>query len=428
VKRPSFSGFSVLDMEEPESDLPRTERLNGRDYNVYLLRLVQLFPLQAGTFELESMQVDNTVRFIRESVTRDQQSFNGLLRALGEEGLPPGAWVRETVSLSSAPATVTVKPLPAEGQPADFSGAVGQFRLRSAFSADAFVQGQAYRMDVTLEGSGNHTMTVAPEINWSPAWEHFEPDVRDSLRRDRSPVSGSKTYTIPFTPRQAGRHFLPAAHFSYFDPVAGKYVQLHTDSLQADVLAATTPTVSATGIDNEHTDAIGAQDGTKKFWMIPALVALGLALAGMAWWISRKSTQPTVQPVQTLESFPEEAPAPVTQLSLFPEKHSLATARGFMVMQDAPHFYQELLRVIRAVLAERYGIEALQSGAFAADALRSRFPGSTLPGDLHRLVERCQMAIYAPLADPDEMEGDYRLAEQILETLQAAPRGPNSLP
>jgi hypothetical protein len=427
VKRPSFSGFSVLDMEEPESDLPRTERLNGRDYNVYLLRLVQLFPLQPGTFELESMQVDNTVRFIRESATRNQQSFNDLLRAFGEEGLPPGAWVRETVSLSSAPATVTVKPLPVEGQPADFSGAVGQFRLRSVFSADSFVQGQAYRMDITLEGSGNHTMTSAPGVSWSSAWEHFEPDVRDSLRRDRSPVSGSKTYSIPFSPRQSGRHFLPAAHFAYFDPDTGKYVQLHTDSLLAVVRAASAPMASETDNAREPVDAISVQPETKKFWMIPAFVALGLALAGMAWWISRKARQQSALPAQRLESFPEEAPAPVTQLSLFPAKHSLAAARSFMVMQDAPNFYRELLRIMRAVLAERYGIEALQSGASVAEALQSRFPGSTLPADLHRLLDRCQMAIYAPLADPDEMEGDFRMAEQMLDTLQAAPGGPAPL-
>jgi hypothetical protein len=427
VKRPSFSGFSVLDMEEPESDLPRTERLNGRDYNVYLLRLVQLFPLQPGTFELESMQVDNTVRFIRESATRNQQSFNELLRALGEEGLPPGAWVRETVNLSSAPATVSVKPLPAEGQPADFTGAVGQFRLRVNYSANSFVQGQAYRMDVRVEGSGNHTMTVAPEVSWSAAWEHFEPDVRDSLRRDMSPVTGSKTYSIPFTPRQAGRHFLPAAHFSYFDPLAGKYIQLHTDSLMAEVRAETVSFGSAKADAMEFTDASGTQPNAGKFWMTPALVALGLSLAGMAWWISRKVRQKSAVPAQSLESFPEEAPAMVTQLSLFPAKHSLSAARGFLVMQDAPHFYSELLRIIRAVIAERYGIEALQSGAFVAEALQSRFPGSTLPADLHRLLERCQMAIYAPLADPDEMEGDFHMAEQILDTLQAAPGGPAPL-
>jgi hypothetical protein len=238
-----------------------------------------------------------------------------------------------------------------------------------------------------------------------------------------SPVTGSKTYTIPFTPRQAGRHFLPAAHFSYFDPIAGKYVQLHTDSLRVDVQVAPSSTQSTAVNNRERTDASVAQAETRKFWMIPALVALGLALAGMAWWLSRKTSRQSAVPVQTLESFPEEAPAQVTQLSLFPAKHSLAAARGFLVMQDAPHFYSELLRIMRAVIAERYGIEALQSGAFVADALQSRFPGSSLPADLHRLIERCQMAVYAPLADPDEMEGDFRMAEQILDTLQAGPEG-----
>jgi hypothetical protein len=422
VKRPSFSGFSVLDMEEPESDLPRTERLNGRDYNVYLLRLVQLFPLQPGAYELESMQVDNTVRFIRESVARDQQTFNGILRALGEEGLPPDAWVRELVSLSSAPATVTVKPLPTSGQPADFSGAVGAFRLLSTFSADSLVQGNAYRMDIILEGSGNFTMAAAPRVEWSPAWEAYEPEVRESLRKYVSPVTGSKTYSIPFTPKQPGKHYLPAASFVYFDPASEKYVQLHTDSLATDVLAAAgntgaEPLDGATGADRTAVDA------PKKFWLIPAFVALGLALGGTVWWMSRKTRQKTALPVRALESYPEEAPAQVTQLSLFPAQHSLANARGLQVMQDVPRFYGELLRVLRAVLAERYGIEPLQSGEGVEQELRVHFPGSTVPGEVYRLVERCQMALYAQFMDADAMEGDFRMAEKILEILQSAQKG-----
>lgn len=423
VKRPSFSGFSVMDMEEPEADLPRTERLNGREYNVYLLRLVQLFPLQPGSFELESMQVDNTVRFIRESVARDQQTFNGILRALGEEGLPPDAWVREQVSLSSTPATIMVKPLPDAGQPADFSGAVGQFRLRASFSADSLVQGQAYRMDVTLEGSGNHSMSAAPLVAWSAAWEAFEPEVRESLRKDVSPVTGSKTYSIPFTPRFAGRHYLPAASFAYFDPALGKYVRLQTDSLAADVRAA----VANVDADPEA-GTIGANraaaETTGKFWMIPAFVALGLALAGTGWWMSRRARQQKVLSPRALESYPEEVPAPVTQLSLFPAKYSLADARGLLVMQDAPRFYRELMRLLRAVLAERYGIEALQSGAVVEEALRASFPGSTVPADVNRLVERCQMALYAPLVDADAMELDFRMAEKVLDALQMQQPGP----
>ncbi len=427
VKRPSFSGFSVLDMEEPESDQPRTERLNGREYNVYLLRLVQLFPLQPGSFELESMEVDNTVRFIRESFVREQQTFNGILRALGEEGLPADAWLRETVQLASTPVTVTVKPLPEAGQPEDFSGAVGNFRLRSAFSSDALVQGKAYRMDVMLEGSGNLSMIGAPRVDWSPAWETFEPEIRESLRKDLSPVTGSKTYSIPFTPKQSGSQLLPSARFVYFDPATAKYVQLHTDALQTEVSAAPAGTDQSPVARSGNVPASReAADTAKKFWFIPALVALGLALVGIYWWMTRKAKRKTTTPARALESYPEVVPSQVTQLSLFPPRHSLADARGLLVMQDAGRFYAELLRLLRAVLAERHGIEALQSGAMVEEALRERFPGTALPSMVRTLVERCQMALYAPSADTEAMEEDFRLAEEILDALQRTPddRGP----
>ncbi|MGL6268012.1 MAG: BatD family protein, partial [Chitinophagaceae bacterium] len=117
TRRPSFSGFSVFDMADPESEQAHYETLNGREYNVYLLRKVQLFPLQEGNYELESIQVDNTVSFIKSSFARNQNTLNEILSAFGEEGIGPAAWVKEQVTINSEPKVITVKALPVLNQP-----------------------------------------------------------------------------------------------------------------------------------------------------------------------------------------------------------------------------------------------------------------------------------------------------------------------
>jgi hypothetical protein len=52
IKSPSFNGFSVSEMEMPDNYTLGTEKYNGREYSVYTLRKVQLYPLQADTVEL----------------------------------------------------------------------------------------------------------------------------------------------------------------------------------------------------------------------------------------------------------------------------------------------------------------------------------------------------------------------------------------
>jgi hypothetical protein len=354
VRRPSFSGFSVFDMEEPESDLPRTEKLNGVEYNVYLLRMVQLYPLQAGTYELESMQVENTVRFIRESATRDQNTLNNILRALGQEGLDPDAWVRELVSLENPPATITVKPLPTEGQPADFSGAVGQFTLAARKGRDTLTQGDAYKLDITLEGRGNLPVISAPDINWPPDLEPFEPEITESLNKAFSPMTGLKTYSIPFTPRRTGRCFLPSARLVYFDPAQGRYITLQTDSLAVEVIAPAkrekeSGRAGKGGAETDVSPGLG-KDFMTWGWAAGLLTVLLLALV---WWYSGSRRKKSVMPQRDLESFPEPEPEPVTQLRLFPATYTLDQAKSFLIIHDSRRFYQEVARVFRSVLAVR---------------------------------------------------------------------------
>jgi hypothetical protein len=426
VRRPSFAGFSVFDMEEPESDMPHTEMLNGQEYNVYLLRMVQLYPLQAGTYELESMQVDNTVRFVKESAARDENTLNGILRALGQQSLDPDAWVREMVTLENPPVTITVRPLPDQGQPENFSGAVGQFRLSATPSSGTLVQGNAYRLDVLLEGSGNLPVIGPPSLGWSAAWENFEPEIMESARKEISPISGKKIYSIPFTPRLTGTQYLPAVSMSYFDPKTGKYVMLKTDSLAVDVKegrSRETGTGEPAGKsgDGPGMKADAIREMLLRYGWIPGLAAL--ILLPLYFWTRKKKRVKPMHTPRELDSYLDEEPAPVTQLSLFPATYNLELAKSFLLLRDPAKFYQEIARVFRAVLAERYSVDALQSGELLmAGMRRSNLDESVVP-DIAGLLEHCQMAIYAPLADPESMEEDYSRAARLLEILQAPAPG-----
>lgn len=70
---PSFNGFSVSELEVNDVNSASVEKYNGRDYNVYTLRKVQLYPLQPGTFTLDPVVADNKVTFIKSEYAGSQQ-------------------------------------------------------------------------------------------------------------------------------------------------------------------------------------------------------------------------------------------------------------------------------------------------------------------------------------------------------------------
>ena len=62
TKNPSFNGFSVLDLQLPNDMSSTVEKYEGKEYNVYVIRKVQLYPLLAGELELGIAEIENTMQ------------------------------------------------------------------------------------------------------------------------------------------------------------------------------------------------------------------------------------------------------------------------------------------------------------------------------------------------------------------------------
>ena len=124
-KMPSFNGFSVTDLGTPESFALTNEKYNGREYNVYILRKVQLYPLQPGNIVLEPAEVENKITFIKapDSQAKNRPGLYDLLRDFGDDNLMNADIIPEKVIIKNLPATIEVLPLPAENKPLSFKGA-----------------------------------------------------------------------------------------------------------------------------------------------------------------------------------------------------------------------------------------------------------------------------------------------------------------
>jgi len=421
IRRPSFSGFSVFDMADPESEQAQYETFNGKEYNVYLLRKVQLFPLQEGKYELESIQVDNTVSFIKGSFARNQNTLNDILSAFGEEGIGPAAWVKEQVTLTSEPKVITVKALPALNLPPAFNGAVGQFSIKADLDATELSVGDVANLNLIISGSGNLPVISIPEINWPAGIEIFEPESKEDLNKLVSPITGKKIFTIPFSPTTAGRFFIPSVNLVVFDPASGKYIESKTDSIPLLVIAASLGKTKAGKA--RTTDPVSAPAERKEFsWYIILLSLLLIFIIASLVFFNRSKRKRSFKkdsPVAALSAAEVSNEHQAQQLSLFPHMYNLDKAREHIHLSKLSEAYREIEQVIVSVISERYDISRGDSFDKIYAGLVRKYVSEDLAKQTVSLLQDCQVAQFSPLIGDEKALMDYERAQNILERLQS---------
>jgi hypothetical protein len=139
------------------------------------------------------------------------------------------------VSLQTDPVTVSVRPLPAEGKPAEFSGAVGQFRLEAEADRSVVKAGDAITLRVTLTGQGNVKVIPAPDLAVLSDFKIYESSATENSQPVDGRIQGSKTWEFVLVPVTGGDVDIPPVRVSVFDPVAEQYVMLATDPIPLQV-------------------------------------------------------------------------------------------------------------------------------------------------------------------------------------------------
>ena len=115
---------------------------------------------------------------------------------------------------------IEIKPLP-PGKPADFSGAIGDFKLEAEADPHKAQAGDPVTVRLLLSGRGNFDRIAAPVLSDEhglrtyPATSKFKAD-------DEVNLSGIKTFEQVVI-ADGARSSLPAYHLSYLDPTTGKY-------------------------------------------------------------------------------------------------------------------------------------------------------------------------------------------------------------
>lgn len=215
VKRPSLSGFSVIEMVDAYSNQPEIEKYNGKYFYVHLIRKVQLFPLQPGHFILEPAEVESTIH-----LRKSDEKLDGLrnLRELFRRGRAKDPLLERQITFQTPPVGIHVNPLPDKDQPDDFSGAVGNFSLILQMTDTASRKSEPAIVKLLISGTGNFPLVTDPVIQWPAGIHVSEPIVTEDVNKYVYPLAGVKTFEYRLDHQDTGSYIIPPVKFSYFDP------------------------------------------------------------------------------------------------------------------------------------------------------------------------------------------------------------------
>jgi hypothetical protein len=231
-----FGGEGIVAERFPDPKESREER-DGIVYNVLTFRTL-LSAVKPGAIDVPAAKLDCQVQVPGGAPPGfDDPIFSQLLG-----GQSPFMQARD-LQVKTAPLHLEILPLPKEGRPASFSGAVGQFDIDALVSNPKPAPGDPATLSVKIGGKGNFKGMGAPVLTEDDGWRSYPPtDKFDSS--DELSYSGVKSFDFTLI-AQEPKKLSPGAEFSYFDPTTGKYVTLTTKPLplQAAPGTASNPAV-----------------------------------------------------------------------------------------------------------------------------------------------------------------------------------------
>lgn len=212
--------------------------INGVGYVVYTYRTT-LSPLQAGDLKVGPANVELVYEVMDERQRMPGFPF-GAMMGMGEP--------RKQV-VKSQEVKVKALPLPAEGKPASFTGAVGDFSIQAAASPTELAVGDPLAVELIVEGIGNFDAINAPALTQPEGWRPYPPR-RYNVDGPQDP-NQMAAFLPPGSPRRIGfsqvfvpekQHpQLPSFELTYFSPSQKKYVTVNTAPVALNVKPGTAP-------------------------------------------------------------------------------------------------------------------------------------------------------------------------------------------
>lgn len=229
IDTPKYADFWSQNMDNQNNFKVSEGKYQGKDYRFVVLRTTVLYPQKTGKLEIEPLTLDIPI-----DVQGNRRDIFG--RRVMER-------VNKTISAGSR--SIEVKPLPLEGKPDGFNGAVGDFSFDVTTNKTTLNANESLQLDVKVSGKGNLKLFTAPNIKLPSTLEVYEPEHSESVSTTIAGMQGSITDSYTIVPQFKGTYPVNPITFSFFDPKTEKYRTITSKEFTIEVENG--PISSATG-------------------------------------------------------------------------------------------------------------------------------------------------------------------------------------
>ena len=412
---PELKGFNIQEVDLPQNKQFELEHYNGRNYNTVVWRQFVLFPQESGELVIPAVDFEAVVAVqSRRSMDPFEMMFNGF-----------SGYVNVNKDLRSNSLKLNVEKLP-EGRPAGFSGAVGDFDIKSTISSTDLKTNSEFTLKVTVKGAGNMRLMSNPVLELPVEFEAYDPVIDNKFRLTSNGFQGEKVYEYLITPKANGTYTIPGAKFTYFNARTKQYQTIESEAFEVKVAKgeeATGVTVGNVVVNKEKGKVLASDIRHIKFdndvpqksdeflftsnlyillYVIPA------ALLAMFLIVYRKKVaeNANVSLVRTKKA----NKVAVKRLKL---------AKKLMKENKINEFYDEILKAMWGYTSDKLSIPVSQlSKENIANELAARGVDEELIASFKELLNEGEFARYAPGDKGAVMDKVYTMSASVISKME----------
>ena len=233
IDNPKFADFWSQNIDIKQLKIEQGV-YKGQDYRFVILRKSVLLPQKTGKLTIEPLTLDVVV-----NVPTNRRDFFG-----GRQ------YQSVNQKVAAGNRTINVKPLPQEGKPASFTGAVGEFEFDVTTNKTALKSGESLEASVKVSGRGNLKLFELPKLVLPSSLEVYEPEHKENVRTNLAGMSGTISDTYTIVPQFKGNYPVSKLEFSYFNPKTAQYYTLNSIEHLVEVLTGPANTNAVTPSNN----------------------------------------------------------------------------------------------------------------------------------------------------------------------------------
>ena len=407
IDNPTFSDFwsQNIDMQRLQVE---NGTYKGEPYRYVVLRKTVLYPQKTGKLDIEPLTLSVSVE-----VPGDRRDIFGNR-------------FYETVdkTIAAGNRTINVKPLPEEGKPAGFTGAVGK-NLNFEVTTDKkqLKATESLQAKVQVSGQGNLKLFDLPALTVPASVEKYEPEYSEDVSTNLSGMQGSISNTYTLVPQAKGKYPIPPVSFSYFDLNSESYKTLTSEEILLNVEAAPAGQASIpSGGSNSVAQQVPSAASQFRYIKLNAdLKPIGQEpfIRSVLFW-SLLSLPLLLIPLAVFFGKRQEAIAGDVKGNRIKKANKLARkylSEARKNLGDQKKFYESLERALHNYLKAKLHIQTSEmSKERISELLTTRGVDRETVARFIKLLESCEFARYTPASNVT-MKQDYDEAVEVISEI-----------